>query len=151
MVEIAEGARERWREVAIVDARRAGRLFGDRPQHRFVIRHVGMRVERIQGYAIPVGRVRDRARLRRPESFADEDQRFARLRLIAEPPRKRLQCRRYHLRARRFSRLWVAAHEVALELGARRVITGVPLEACDDLAYERAILREGDRVEWIQR
>src|SRR5688572_19019156 len=109
-----------------------------------------MRVERIQRHAIAVRRVRDRARLRRPESFADEDKGFARLRLIAEPARERLQCRRYHLGARRFSRLRVTAHEVALELGARRVVTGVPLEACDDLAYQRAILCEGDRVEWIE-
>ena len=85
VIEIGHRARERRREVGIVDARRTARLLGDRSQHRFVICGLGMRVERVHRHAIAVRRVDDGARLRRPESFADEDERFARLRLIAEP------------------------------------------------------------------
>ena len=110
-----------------------------------------MRIERVDRHAVAVRGVDDGARLRRPESFADEDERFAPVLLFAEPSRERLQRGRHDLRARRLGRFRVAAHEVALELGARRVVAGVSLERGDHLADERAILREGDRVQRIER
>src|SRR5688572_25033250 len=45
----------------------------------------------------------------------------------------------------------MAAHEVTLELGARRVVAGMSLECRNDLAHEHAILREGDRMKRIER
>ena len=71
--------------------------------------------------------------------------------LLAQAPRERLQRRRHDLRARRLGRFRIAAHEVALELGARRVVAGMSFERRDHLADEGAILREGNRMQWIER
>ena len=151
MIEIGDGLRERGREIGVVDAGRAARLFGDRSQHRFAVCGLRMRVERVDRDAVAVGGVDDRARLRGPESLADEDERFASLLLLAQTPRERLQRRRHDLRAGGLGRLRIAAHEVALELGARRVVAGVSLERGDDLADDGAILRERNRMERIER
>ena len=150
MIQIRDGLRDSWRKVGVVDACRAACLFGDRSEHRFTVSGLRMRVERVDCDAIAVGCVDDGAGLRGPETFADEDERLAPM-LLAQALRERLQCRRYDLRARRLGRFRVAAHEVALELGARCVVAGMSFERRDQLADEGVILREGDRMQWVER
>ncbi len=140
MIQIRNGLRDRRRQVGVVDACRAACLLGDRSEHRFAVSGLRMRVERVDRHAIAVGRIDDRAGLRGPETFADEDERLA-PGLLAQAMRERLQRRRHDLRARRLGRFRVAAHEVALELGARRVVAGMSFERRDHLADEGAILR----------